>query len=377
MKAAIVSGIRREGIVRYSELEKDHQNLTVTKVNAAVEALCEISFPLRFDPEQKVIIEETDNYSRGLDVERKSMNYSPKMLVADAALSFVVGFPHDWKGNPGQKAKNESRVGCRPVESIYTVKDIENSISGVCSIRERGMERQLLMKWSQMRNESSRMMALDAGTTNEILAEKLASLTPPLIGSNLNHLMVCTNSRNIFQTLGHKDVPIRTVIIGGQQRGRTASISGALAELFVRTAALLQFGCAIIGATKIATESGYCYAESQEDAVMKGLLLGRSNLRVVIADNTKVQEKLSGVGFAACALSPNFVDLVITNAPLDPAYEDFRQGHELEMQRQRVADFPKRIKQILDHGVPVLIATSPKNRITTSYEFLTVHPTEV
>ncbi len=91
-------------------------------------------------------------------------------------------------------------------------------------------QRELRTFWS----EPCRMVALDAGTTNLLVARCLRELRLTVPGSSLTSLTVCTNYRRIFELLGPPEVSVKCTVVGGQQKFHSGAISGAMAVAGVR-----------------------------------------------------------------------------------------------------------------------------------------------
>ena len=193
------------------------------------------------------------------------------------------------------------------------------------------------------------MVALDAGTTNTLVAEHLQELSLPIPKSSLCSLTVCTNSRKIFQLLGPPGYSVKCIIIGGQQKFHSGVIAGAMAELFLRTASILQFGMCVLGATKVDVERFVVCSDSQEEAGMKNLFMEKSSLRVICVDNGKLQVGPGREGYTFAAIDPAHIDLIITNSPFPRRRES--QPDE--------PSFKTKIANIEARGVPVLVATGP------------------
>jgi DeoR/GlpR family transcriptional regulator of sugar metabolism len=196
--------------------------------------------------------------------------------------------------------------------------------------------------------EPSRAIAIDSGTTNIILADLLKEIDIPLRQSKLCSLTVCTNSREIFQILGPSRVWIKTVIVGGMQKFRSSTIAGAIAEQFIRSVSMLQFGMSVIGSTRIDLERLIICTDSQEEAAIKNLFMDRSALRIVCIDNSKLQKTPGREAYRFASIDPAHVDLIVTNSPMKR--EDSHVYRE----------FLDCVNQIQLRGVPVLVATSPQ-----------------
>lgn len=356
----IVTRMRKAGRLLLSDIRAEFKGTKPSQIDEDISQLNKLGLPYKIQDGSEEIIDPDEVFNKGL-ANRYELNGREKGLLTDLVLSLLVGIPDECK------VSTTPREGSIQIEQFFSINAIESSIREIAkhfgnsddSPSYDRLVNDLIKKWRSMLREQSRMVAIEAGTTLERLAQKLARLNTPVIGTDLVYLTVCTNSRIIFQTLGGSEVPIRTIVIGGQQRGKTQSIAGGLAEMFVRTASLLQFGCGIVGATSVDVETGYCYADSQEDAIMKGLLLSKSALRILVVDNNKLGAKLTGGGYAAFALDRKFIDLVVTNAPLLPeklgTISASAKAHHLE----RSKSFEGLVNTIIERGVPVLVATDP------------------
>ncbi len=280
--------------------------------------------------------------------DRYLKNYKEKSLVADLGVSLLIGFPD---GLPWD--------GIHAGRRIYTHEDILNGLSK-CARDAHLTAQKVRSIFQHHLEEISRIVALDDGTTSLLVAEKLREFKVPVEGTNLAYLTVCTNSREIFNVLGDSEVEqIRAIIVGGQQIGRSSAIAGPLAEFFLRSAALLQFSISIVGTSGINVDKGLAFSDTQEEAIIKGVMFGKSVMRVIVTDNTKlaVQGERRG-GYAFCSLQPQFCDLLITNSPIDAGFLEETGKEAKDAQKRRIEEFPKMIEKIESRGIPVLVATS-------------------
>lgn len=218
----------------------------------------------------------------------------------------------------------------------------------------------LINKLKDYWQENIRMCMLDSGTTNELLARQLARLSYPYKNTNLSHLSVCTNNRTIFQTLGDPDVPIRTIIIGGQQRGRTSTVAGALAEYFLRGATQMSFGICVVGSTNIAVEGGNCFSDSQEEAILKSVAFSKSSLRIVALNSSKLTRNPVRGGYAFAALNERSIDAIVTNVPLEIEHFDGATEAERERHQRLIDDFWKMVDEIRSRQVNVILASDDR-----------------
>jgi len=363
----IVTKVRENGRLSLEALTARYPNVAYQSINDDVNFLQEIGLP--FVIIKKFITDRSDAFEKGTK-DRKSLNAYEKDLAADLAVSCILGIHEKGRDRIQFREERAPYQLYEKHEILHSLQLLSDAFLGDSEVADR--VKIVRHKWHEMLKETSRMIVLDSGTTNEKLASKLAALAIPVRGTNLNYLTVATNSRLIFNEIGDPEVPIRSIVIGGQQSGRTSSISGAIAEQFLRTATLLHFGVGIIGATAISTEKGFCYADSQGEAVMKGLLLDRCSMRIIIADNSKLAKNPAGGGYAVCALDPNFVDLIITNAPIHPDKYDDVYEHvtpaEKELHKHECEKFSELVDDIITtHKIPVLVATSKDMTIDFKY----------
>jgi DeoR family fructose operon transcriptional repressor len=142
---------------------------------------------------------------------------------------------------------------------------------------------------------------LDAGSTTELLADRLAGWTPANTG---DQLLVITNAVPIAGKLSSNDA-INLHILGGRVRGLTSAIVGAgtVAQL-----AALRPDIAFIGANGISAGFGLSTPDSVEAAV-KSAIVAAARRVVVLADSSKLDQETL-VCFAALAA----IDTLITDA---------------------------------------------------------------
>lgn len=244
-----------------------------------------------------------------------------------------------------QHEKYQNLQELQPVEEVL---DLFNRSNSLLEKRQLELKRCLYSFW----DESSRLVAIDSGTTNIMLARSLKKLLIPMASSTLSSLTVCTNSRRIFQELGPSNVWIKTIIIGGQQKFRSPTIAGAMAEAFLKSVAILQFGMCILGSTRVDLDRFAVCSDSQEESALKNLIMDRSSLRVILVDDSKFQRGPGREGYKFASIEPRQIDLIVTNSPL-------RQGKNADETRRQYEQFIKNIQSIEGRGVPVLVATSP------------------
>ncbi len=232
-----------------------------------------------------------------------------------------------------------------PIESIEKVLELVRKSNFAVEEGKKALRMKLHSFWQ----EPFRLVAIDSGTTNSLLARHLKELRLPVPGSALCSLTVCTNSRRVFELLGPPEVSVKCIVVGGQQKFHGPAIAGAMAELFLRTASVLQFGMCVLGATKVDVERFVVCSDSQEEAAMKQLFMEKSALRIICVDNGKLQIGPGREGYKFASVDPNHIDVIVTNSPARG-----RNGGDAEF-----AAFWGKVAAIERRGVPVLVARGP------------------
>jgi len=149
---------------------------------------------------------------------------------------------------------------------------------------------------------STGSIILDAGTTTELLADRLVEWRP---SAPRDQLLVITNALPIaYKLAGNEALSLQ--ILGGRVRGLTRAIVGT------RTTQMLDAmrpDIAFVGANGVAAEFGFSTPDSVEAAVKTAIV--RSARRVVaLADSSKLDQETL-VRFAALS----DIDALITDAP--------------------------------------------------------------
>jgi len=178
-------------------------------------------------------------------------------------------------------------------------------------------ERSLAERQGQRLDEKSRIAAaaaamipasptgsilLDAGTTTELLADRLSKWTPQSPG---DQLLVITNAIPIAFKLSGND-EIRLHILGGRVRGLTGAVVGADTTELLDA---LRPDIAFVGTNGVDADFGLSTPDTAEAAVKRAIV--QSARRVVaLADSSKLGEKTL-VRFAGL----DDLDTLITDAP--------------------------------------------------------------
>jgi DeoR/GlpR family transcriptional regulator of sugar metabolism len=158
---------------------------------------------------------------------------------------------------------------------------------------------------------TQRRIAMDTGTTLELFAKEiLAKLEIP--SEHLNRLYVCTNSRGMFDILGHPSVPVKAIMVGGIQHPQTEAVVGWLAETFL-TATNLKFAMSFVGATAVDTKDFTFGADQEQDSGIKNEFISRAEIRVIVADSSKWGPGKCSSFFPFCRIDSGAIGLVVTD----------------------------------------------------------------
>lgn len=293
---------------------------------------------------------------------RAGLRLLEKELISRFALGVVCGFPDEKRRTQlaelgistsfGKETKN-----CPDRATIIQVLTrVTGKLSSGGTAHALG---KLIGSLEELWREQNRLICLDSGTTNEMLADLIFQLPLPTPEAHLSRLTVCSNDTEIFHKLGNSKCPVSSIIIGGQKRGRTDTIAGVLAENFLRQSHL-HFGVTIVGAATLDLSQMYACSDTQEEASLKAIMFQQSSLRVVCVDNSKLTDKPIRTSFPFMAITDDQVDLLITNCPrsIDSLRSEEASEMDIKRQKEYLKDFPKFVKSILRRGVPVLLAQS-------------------
>jgi DeoR/GlpR family transcriptional regulator of sugar metabolism len=156
------------------------------------------------------------------------------------------------------------------------------------------------------------MLAVDAGTTTETFCSSILQyLSIPF--EHLARLIVCTNSRGIFNILGEPGVSVKTLILGGMQQKKSEALSGVYAHKSL-CGMDLRFLVSIIGVTAVDIGRGTFFADHEQDAAIKNEFLQRTSaLRVVICDSSKFVDSSGLDHIPLCSINPISVDVIVTD----------------------------------------------------------------
>ncbi|MBD5381840.1 DeoR/GlpR family DNA-binding transcription regulator [Clavibacter sepedonicus] len=161
-------------------------------------------------------------------------------------------------------------------------------------------------------------IALDAGTTTGLVAERVAAWRPDVPGRTL---VVVTHSMAVAQTVT-RNPAVEVQLLGGRVRGIT---SAAVGPATLGQLARLRPDIAFIGANGIHAEFGLSTPDEEEAAVKTALTRG-SRRAVALVDASKAGEEAL-VGFAALG----DLDTLVTDAAPDGPLADALAAAEVEV----------------------------------------------
>jgi len=153
-------------------------------------------------------------------------------------------------------------------------------------------------------------VAVDAGTTTGLVAERIAAWVPDVPGRTL---VVVTHSMVVAQTVS-RNPAVEVQLLGGRLRGIT---SAAVGPATLGQLSRLRPDIAFIGANGIHAEFGLSTPDEEEAAVKTALTRG-SRRAVALVDASKAGEEAL-VGFAALDDLDTLVTDAAPNAPLAEA----------------------------------------------------------
>ncbi len=157
--------------------------------------------------------------------------------------------------------------------------------------------------------EEDDCICIDAGATNMLLAEKLASFQLRVVSNSLEVLNMLSQSREITLTA-----------IGGNLRAGAGSFIGPLAEDSISQ---LQFDLAFIGTTGM-TADGCFLTQNAIEGRLKKAMLKASRRKVILADSSKFEAK----AFAKFA-NADLVDILITDRDFSHTEQYRKMGIEV------------------------------------------------
>jgi len=310
---------------------------------------------------REVVLVNDSTSQQDIKHTRYDVSTDEKSLLAELMVGVLCGF-NKRNSDSDLKSFPNDFLNCPTVEDIRT--QIQNSEKAVSSIFKYSASCDKLMSClDQLWREQNRLMCIDSGTTTERIVDLMVRLPIPTPESTLSRLTVCTNDAAMFNKLGDPRCPITTIVIGGQKRGRTDAIAGALAENFLRSASL-HFGISVVSAASTNLRNMNLGSDSQEEANLKSIIFEKSSLRIVCIDNSKFTQNPMRAVFPFASIAPEQIDLIITNYPKKLSDEQ-RNGlleHEVRGIDRATEEFPKHVASIMRRGVPILIAEWPDRK---------------
>jgi DeoR family fructose operon transcriptional repressor len=161
-------------------------------------------------------------------------------------------------------------------------------------------------------------VAIDAGTTTGLVADRIAAWSPDVPGRTL---VVVTHSMVVAQTVS-RNPAVEVQLLGGRLRGIT---SAAVGPATLGQLSRLRPDIAFIGANGIHAEFGLSTPDEEEAAVKTALTRG-SRRAVALVDASKAGEEAL-VGFAAL----DEIDTLVTDAAPDGRLADALAAAEVEV----------------------------------------------
>lgn len=296
----------------------------------------------------------------GAKGERTDLHAQEKQSIAMAAVSLMLGLPNK-RGETIDEMQRRQRLETTNPEVgyLWTTDDIKRQFDYNNGTPAEHKVSFLKNKLSRLWQESNMSIFCDAGTTNDRMGFVLKDLFLPTAFSPLRNLQVCTNGRVLFNTMADAEVCAKGIITGGHQLGvdgATDSIAGSFTEAWLRaTEGVLSFGICFIGCTAVDAGQGFFLSDSFEEKTVKEIVMapGRSRIVVVVADRSKFHMSPMREGFRFSSISPEQVDLIITNA-VDGGGRDESTGL---------------IDRVRNMGVPVIEAIFPSTNDRQSYPY--------
>jgi DeoR/GlpR family transcriptional regulator of sugar metabolism len=161
-------------------------------------------------------------------------------------------------------------------------------------------------------SDHERTVIIDGGTTNYYVAERLKSISLPSEKFGVWRLLVFTNSPPIAERLSETPTGPRVTLIGGRVSRNTRSISGHFAETSI-AAWNVMADFSIIGATGVDLRRGCC-SYSEEEGVVKTMLLSRGRIKCIVMDSGKVMDSGSRhITFSFAPVSKETVSILISD----------------------------------------------------------------
>ncbi|MEM9358653.1 MAG: hypothetical protein AAGB04_20940 [Pseudomonadota bacterium] len=174
---------------------------------------------------------------------------------------------------------------------------------------ETTLSESLTRKLDALCRKTHRLVALDAGSTSEHVANALNKYRTPL--RHLSSLRILTNSAAVSHIIQSDDLSQHGVVmIGGNLRGDTDATCGVLAERCFDAMGVSP-DIAVIGASSMGKD--YTFSCNHEDeAAIKTRLLDASAIRVIAIDSSKLLKQTRSASWNIARIDGN-IDAVITD----------------------------------------------------------------
>lgn len=346
-RAFIVRHLRAKGIVSLSTLfQHSKQAFNPGTLESDVAFLNELGFVIQFvESDGRRYLVDAQARHIGAKSQRTDLNAGSKQAVATAACSLVMGVPPYGAGrndNDTSAPNGESSQAFfekRALEHLKTTnpelgvlltrKELRDLLIGA---HERTLASPAACRtWSKLEKlwkETHITAFCDAGTTTDRMGSIWKDIFLPTAFSPLSNLRICTNSSALFHRLADPEVSAKAIVTGGYQLGvdgSTDSIAGGYTDAWLNaTESDLKFGICFIGCTAVEVGQGFFLSDSYEEKNVKEIVLreSRSQIRVILADRSKFKLTPIREGFRFAAISPEVVDVIITNAAPETGADD-------------------------------------------------------
>lgn len=248
------------------------------------------------------------------DVQQQFGKLSPQTLHNDARYFRQQGAPvsvasrrfiYDLVHSNSLETRRNRNVAKKKAIAVAVAK----LVSGDLALQTRHeTPNRLQEKLNSISRQSSRLIALDAGSTCEQVCKAICELKTP--ARNLKSISFVTNSLSISNLIHLSSSKHRLFLIGGKVRGGTDVICGTLAERSFESMGVFP-DIAIVGVTSTNQLSVFTCSH-EDEAAMKRQILGKSNIRAVVVDSTKLLDSSRAASWEFATIYHD-IDLVFTN----------------------------------------------------------------
>jgi DeoR/GlpR family transcriptional regulator of sugar metabolism len=220
-----------------------------------------------------------------------------------------------WQIRLGDNPELKRTISKRVFELIVGASEEDKTQKQFATTRENLLEQVPNTMQSVLRSvysDHERTVIIDGGTTNYYVAERLKSISLPSERFGVWRLLVFTNCPPIAERLSEAPTGPRVTLIGGRVSRNTRSISGHFAETSI-AAWNVMADFSIIGATGVDLRRGCC-SYSEEEGVVKTMLLNRGRIKCIVMDSAKIKESGSHhITFSFAPVIAETVNILISD----------------------------------------------------------------